>query len=350
MIRNRLVTPMTISTGAFALAYVAGWFIIAQILKSGIADWMIDRRNDGWTVEHGAITTDGFPYSWRASITKPNLGLTKQDRDYRWSGPAITLNWKPWSPRTVTYATGGPHKIHMGPAGVPEATMQIANAQGHLIFGLRGHLNQLAILLDDVRLSLPGLPSLRLNRFRAVIYTDPPANGVKPAQPHLIPSFRLDSDIYGLTLPERQHPPLGRTIGRIALDATILGHIPPGRPSDTLAVWQNDGGTVEISRLALGWGPLKVLATGTMALNSALQPVAALTGTFTGYDGTLEALVTAKLIKPGMARIGKFALSAMARPSSNGGRPEIKVPVTLQKRWLYVGPLKLLQLPPIHWN
>ena len=101
MIQNRLVTLTTISTGAFALAYVAGWFIIAQILKSGIGDWIVDRRNDGWTVEYGTITTDGFPYSWRASIAKPNIGLNKQDRDYRWSGPAITLNWIPWSPRTA---------------------------------------------------------------------------------------------------------------------------------------------------------------------------------------------------------------------------------------------------------
>ena len=87
-----------------------------------------------------------------------------------------------------------------------------------------------------------------------------------------------------------------------------------------------------------------------MALDSALQPVAALTGTFTGYDETLEALAAAKLIKPGIARIGKFALGAMARPSSSGGRPEIEAPVTLQDSWLYVGPIKLLQLPTIRWN
>ena len=87
-----------------------------------------------------------------------------------------------------------------------------------------------------------------------------------------------------------------------------------------------------------------------MALDSALQPVAALTGTVTGYGETLEALVNARLIKPRMALIGKLALGAMARKSNGGGRPEIEVPITLQKSLLYIGPVKLLQVRTIRWN
>ena len=353
MTRNRLIARGAIISGTIVLAYVAGWFIVANILKSGIADWVIDRRTDGWTVRHGAITMGGFPFSWRASIEKPHLAQTKQDRNYHWSGPAIALNWKPWNPHTVQYATSGVHKFRLDPdtgTSLPETTLEMASGQGHLIFGPRGRLNQLAILLDDARLSLANAQSLRFNRFQAVIDNNPPANGVKPTQPHLKPSFRLNSDIFGLTLPEGQRLPLGRTIGRIALGGTIMGRIPPGRPSDTLSVWQKEGGTVEISRLDFGWGPLKVQATGTMALDSALQPVGALTGKVTGYGETLEALATAKLIKSGIALIGKFALGALARTPNSGGRPEIEVPVTLQKSWLYVGPIKLLQLPAFRWR
>ena len=350
MTRNRLITLGIRTTSAIMLAYFAGWFVVAQVLKSGIADWVTDRRSDGWVVEHGAITLEGFPYSWRASIEEPHLGLTKQDRDYRWSGPAITLNWKPWSPRTVRYSTGGVHHLHIVPDILPETTLDLVSGEGHLIFGPHGRLHQLAIVLDGASLSLPKAQPVRFNRLQASIDTNPSPKGDEPAQPHLIPSFRLDGEIFGLTLPAGQRPPLGRTIGHIALGGAIMGRILPGRPSEALAVWQKAGGTVEISRLDWGWGPLVVRSTGTMALDSALQPVAALTGTVTGYGETLEALVNARLIKPRMALIGKLALGAMARKSNGGGRPEIEVPITLQKSLLYIGPVKLLQVRTIRWN
>lgn len=353
MIPHHLVARWTLITGAILAAYVAGWFITASVLKAGIASWVVERRADGWIVEHGAITMDGFPLSWRAAVEAPRLAQIKQNRTTRWSGPAIALSWKPWSPRTVHYSTSGAHKFRLDPAippGSAETTLEMISGEGHLIFGPQGRLSQLGVLLDGGRLSLPETPSLRFNRFQAVIDTDPPANRIKPTQPHQTPSFKLDSEIFGLTFPEDQRPPLGRTVGRIALRGTIMGHIPPGRPSDTLPAWQKDGGTMEISHLDLGWGPLKIYTTGTMALDSALQPTGALTGRVTGHGETLEALTTAGLIKPSIARIGKFALGALARTPNGGGRPEIEVPVTLQDRWLYVGPIKLLQVPIIRWD
>jgi hypothetical protein len=353
MIRSRLITPWTVITCAIVVVYVAAWFVVSHILRSGIEDWVTDRRNDGWTVEHGTIAMSGFPYSWQATIDAPRLANARQKLSYRWSGPAIALNWQPWNPHTVNYTTSGTHKIHVGPgshAAFPETDLKMARGEGQVMFGPQGRLSRLEILLDDGILVQPDLPSLRFNRFLASIDNNPPPNGVKPAQPHLIPSFRLDSEIFGLTLPEGQRLPLGRTFGHIALEGIIMGNIPSGRPAEALLVWQQDGGTVEINRLDVGWGPLKVRTSGTMALDSALQPVAALTGIITGYNKTLEVLATAKLIEPGIAHMGKFALGSMARPSTTGGQPEIEVPVTLQKRWLYVGPIKLLQLPTIRWH
>jgi len=351
--RNRLIAWRAIATASALTAYVAGWFVVAHILKTGIADWAADRRIDGWVVEHGAVTMGGFPFSWRATIATPHLAETRQDLVFDWSGPYITLTWKPWNPRAIDYATSGTHEIladvDEGP-GLPDATLEMAQARGDLIFGQRGGLDRMTMLLDDAALSLPTGPLVRFNRLRTTIDNNPPGDGIKPARPHLIPSFRLDSEIFGLTLPEDLRPPLGRTIGRIALEGTIMGRIPPGRPAISLPVWRKDGGTMEISHLDLGWGPLVIRAKGTMALDTDLQPIGAMTGTITGHDATLMALVGAGLLKPGMALVGKVALSAFARTPNGGGQPEIEVPLTLQDGWLYVGRLKLVQLPTVYWK
>lgn len=353
MTRNRLVARGAIATASMLAAYVAGWFVVAHMLKAGIADWAADRRLDGWVVEHGAITMAGFPFSWRADIETPYLAETTRDLNISWSGPHIALNWKPWNPRALHYATSGTHEfladIDEG-AGLRETTLEMARARGDMVFGQRGGLERLTILLDNAGLSLPTGLSLRFNGLRAAIDNNPSSDGIEIVQPHLIPSFRFHSEIFGLTLPEDERPPLGRTIGRIALDGTIMGRIPPGRPSVSLPVWRKDGGTVEISHLDLGWGPLVIQATGTMALDSDLQPIGALTGTITGHDATLMALVGAGLLKPGMALVGKVALSAFARTPNGGGQPEIEVPITLQDGWLYVGRIKLVQVPTVRWK
>ena len=228
--------------------------------------------------------------------------------------------------------------------------MKFATGQGYLNFGSRGRTTEVAVVLDDASLSLPNAQHLRFNRFEVKIDNDPTTNSAKPVEAHLVPSFKLSGEIFGINLPEGHDPPLGRTIGRLALSGTVLGTIPPGPPSRTLSQWQSDGGTIEINRLDLGWGPLTIRTNGTMALDSDLQPVAALTGSIAGYGETLDVLARARLIKPNVAQIGKFVLGTLARPSRTGRRPEIEVPVTLQKRWLFVGPLKLLQMPTIRWH
>lgn len=353
MIRHRLIVRAVLATGAIAAVYAAGWFVVSQILKSGIADWVTDRRADGWAVEHGAIAIGGFPFSWRATIDSPRLIQIGESRRYGWSGPYISLDWKPWQPQTVYYETSGQHDLaRTSAAGTidAKAKLSMTRAQGYLSFGPRGQAEQLSLLLDDAELSLPDAQTLRMNRFQSLIDAAPRADGAKPDQPHLVPSFRLDGEVFGLILPNRQSPPLGRTIGRLALRGRVLGRIEAGSLPATLSAWQQDGGTIEIDHLTLGWGPLVVRSGGTVALDSSLQPVGAMTGVISGYGETLDILATANIVKPNVAKVGKFVLGALARTPSGGGRPEIAVPLSVQNGWLSVGPIKLLQMPIVRWH
>ena len=177
MIPHRLIARGATITGAILAAYAAGWFIAASVLKAGIANWAVERRADGWIVEHGAITMRGFPFSWRASIEAPRLARIKQNRTSRWSGPAIALSWKPWSPRTVHYSTSGAHKFRLDPAilvGSRETTLEMVSGEGHLIFGPQGRLSQLGVLLDGGRLSLPETPPCGSTDFRRLSTTTRP--------------------------------------------------------------------------------------------------------------------------------------------------------------------------------
>ena len=43
MTRKRLIVRGTLISIAIVVAYAAGWFLVANILKSGIADWVAER-------------------------------------------------------------------------------------------------------------------------------------------------------------------------------------------------------------------------------------------------------------------------------------------------------------------
>jgi hypothetical protein len=327
------------------------WYIIASQLNSNIERWAAERRSEGWVVNHGAVKMDGYPLAWRATVETPQLIRAKREPAFHWSGPAIVLSWEPWKPRLLGFEVTGTHKTGLKSGqNTTHITVAMAQGWGTLRFGPRGVLKQLDLLLDGAKISPRPDQTFHINQLRAMIDSSPTDESKKPPKSHQIPSLRANAELFGLTLPEETRSPLGRTIGRLILQSTVLGRLPPGRPKESLSAWQKDGGTLEIRQLELGWASLVVLAGGTIALDSALQPVGAMTGKVSGHNETLDVLVTANLIKPGAAMVAKFALGALSRTPPGGGRSEIDIPLSIQEGWLFVGPVKLLKMPKIRWH
>jgi hypothetical protein len=148
-------------------------------------------------------------------------------------------------------------------------------------------------------------------------------------------------------LPAPPNLPIGDRLQQVAIEGRVMGALPVGRITDSLSRWRDDGGTVELARLAADWGPLAVAGNGTLALDGALQPLFAASTAVRGYDKAIDAAVAGGYLAPGQAASAKIVLGAMARPED--GAPTVKVPLTIQDRVLSVGPLRLLQLPRIEW-
>jgi len=139
---------------------------------------------------------------------------------------------------------------------------------------------------------------------------------------------------------------LGREIARLEAVAELA----LWSSGDSLARWRDRGGTVEVSRLALSWGPLALEGDGTLALDSAMRPLAAFSARLAGGPETVERLAAAGLIAPMDALGAKIALAAMTIVPAEGGAPYAQVPVTLQDGYLYLGPARLLALPGMAWD
>lgn len=332
-----------------AAGWVLLWFHIADLVKSNIVAWATERRPDGWAVEWRLLSVSGFPVRWDANIIGARAKRTGAEPQWFWRGPErLTLHYRPWSPRTFELAAPGRHIFGPDDA-TPETTVTVTArmVDGRLTLDDEGEIDQLSLALDAASASMDEAAPVRIRSLRASLgagATDP------SAPPHRQVTARLVVDVVGITLPPDLRPVLGHVIGRASLTASLLGRFPSEELEDALVGWRDGGGTVEVARLGLGWGPLTIDGDGTVALDADLQPQAALSARIAGYGETVDALVRAGMIRPQPAFIAKMALGALARTPQGGGPPEIQVPLTIQQRQLYVGPVALFVLPPIDWS
>ena len=218
--------------------------------------------------------------------------------------------------------------------------MNEGDAKTSLFYASAGAITALDLALSDATLTADRLAGpLQAKRFEL---HERKNHGETKARPK--GSIDLAFGGTDILLP----PDPNLTLGRQLADVVVQVTLPPPLPQSlkTMAAWRDDGGTVELDRLKLDWGPLDVQGSGTLALDREMRPLAALTADIRGFGPALDAIAAAGRIKPGNVALAKAVLNALATTDKQGDR-SIRVPVTAQNGKLFVGPVKLLTLAPL---
>lgn len=316
------------------VSYVIFWFVVADQFRGAVRDWA--GAGDGYRASYSGLVLGGFPFLVRLTVEDADLA---RPGSWAWRGARVVLESRPWSPRRVRIRAPGQFELELTGAGGPAAwkggarefSGEVAFEGGRLRFGririagleLAGAAGRLAVASGDVRLSL-------LEAGDAG---------------HRTASAALRAEAMDVEAPGEL--PLGQRLGRIVLAARVMGGIGPG--PEALAEWRDRGGTVEVTDLALDYGPLEARASGTVALDGAMQPVGAFTARIRGFFRTVDALKERGLIRARDAVTAKVVLGVLARNPGDGGPPTLNLAVTVQDRKVYVGPVALAEVPEIHW-
>src|SRR5665213_1167262 len=144
-------------------------------------------------------------------------------------------------------------------------------------------------------------------------------------------------------------PPFGGTIQEISGAATIDGAMSQGPVPQMLAGWRNRGGVIQLNQGHLHWDALDIEATGTLALDDQLQPLAALTAKITGQDSILDAAVQAGNLRPSDAGLAKAVLGLISQPGADGQK-QVTLPISAQNQRLFLGPAAIARLPTLNWD
>ena len=325
-----------------ALAYTLFWFQAAANLRQAADVWRAERVAEGWTVAWSALAVDGYPWRLRLTVEAPLVGQAETDRPWSWKAERGTAQVAVWSPRSVTVRLDGKHDVRLTTAGRGIAltgTAKKAEATATLSGGR----------IDGLEATLRGL-SLEGDDQATIAAADLEARLLPGGPEPTSPGARLRLVVRDATAPALLALPFGPGVAAAVLEADLLGPLTAGPLEAVLPAWRDAGGTIEVKRLRVRHGPAEADADGTIALDGDLQPIGAFTVHSRGFFAVVELLRRRGVIERGAALTAKLVLGAMARPAADGGPPVLSLPVTVQERTLYTGPVALARLPAVRWT
>lgn len=340
-----------LAIGGLVVVVLAGvglaglWFFAAQSLRNGLDAWAAQQRADGREPQWAGLDVAGFPWRLDAMMAGPRYAAPDGDRAWAWAGPDISMTATVLEPQRVDLAAPGRHTVSLGAAeAAQQVTVDAARLDGRIAFdgAWRGRLARAAATELTARLDGPPL-DLRARRVE-LLAERPTGDDAGNA------TLAVVAQVDDLVLPDAVDVFLGPEVERALLSARLIGRLPPGPLPGALHTWRQDGGIVEVPRLELRWGGLRIVADGTVALDALLQPEAAFTARISGLIEVFDALEAADLISGRNAAAARIVVAAMTRASKDGGEPEVELPVTVQEQMLSLGPLKVMRLPPVRWE
>ncbi|MBT5241980.1 MAG: DUF2125 domain-containing protein [Rhodospirillaceae bacterium] len=329
---------------ASALIYGGLWAALAFGARDITEDWITKQRQDGWAIAASATRIDGFP-GWPV-VALEDVAVTAplEEGAWSWSAERITLVPAAFDLTQLTIRTPGRHTFNAPWATNGPLIANAARADFEIDIDSRGRLQRGHVTLEDtelldarrVPLVRTSLLDLELALADSTDQTDDVFARFTGRSDNLRPAMNL-----------RPFDPIIRTV---RLDADLIGEFQPGRLQDALDAWRQGGGTLEVRRIFLDWPPLTIDAGGTVALDEALQPIAAFSTRITGFKDALRALETNGAIKKGQAASAQVILSLLAKTPPGGDAPELQVPLSIQDQRLTVGPFDVMRVPAVRWE
>ncbi|SOD94835.1 DUF2125 domain-containing protein [Caenispirillum bisanense] len=355
---NNRILPAAAAVALIAVVaaiYAGLWVLAANAAKDAVRTWAEERRTEGYQVWWSEMKTTGFPSEVQLTLTEPQVRFPEADGGGGWAAPAVRITAKPWRPSHLTVTAPGEHVLNFvhdrrvyttrSQAGEAALTLDVDGA------GVEGG----ALAVRSLRIDglAPGGP-VELASLDAVFEPNPGGRAsVYERQEERDTGIwaAFDVTLKDLRLPRDLALPIGDGIDELTLRSIIPHALPDGVDlRGRLRQWSDEGGVVEVERLTLVADPLSLGAVGTVALDSWLQPQAAFTTQLRGFFEALEQLEKKGIIRARDASIAKVVLGAMAKQPPDGGPLALELPLSIQERMLYLGPVALLQLPPLRWG
>lgn len=319
-------------------AYSAYWWVAAGKIKQAAVAWQETMRGRNVDASWQSIRVAGYPLSFRLEMSGVSLKDNASNPPVQLVAPSLSASLRPWDFRACWLDAPDGLDVALGDPAAPIAKLTAGLGSGAIARAGDGT----HVWLSLYRTKTTAIATVAARAVHAWL-TLPPDS----PETHLDSGLGFALNATNVGLPAAP-PGFNATIDNVGFGVTLMGEFPSGPLRQAATQWRNSGGTIELDHLDLRWGDMEINGSGTLALDSELQPVGGFSGGVSGFDQLLNGLVAAGRVKAGDARVARLALAMLAKTGPDG-RPEIATSLTIQNGELYLGPAKLGPAPRIDW-
>lgn len=330
--------PFVLTLVAFfigAAIYGAWWATVANEVEISVENWIKQRRTEGIKVGYDGIKTEGFPFSVQVTVTNPSA----QSELWNWQSEKLGLFIKPWMLNEAGIDLSGGH--------IGQITMNGASKKFSLTaekLDLKTTLSSGQVTAIDFKgKGLKGRFGRLQQSFSLAEYT---AQFYQASESLIDWNMRLRD----IRVPETLRAPMGPRIQRLEGKGQLEGLIAGDNIKEAFTRWRDQGGKLDITALDIGYLPLTLSGSGTLALDLYMQPIGAFAIRAKGAMDSVDTLVEAGLIKGSSSFAAKLVLAALSKTPKGGGDRYIDLPLTLQERTLTAGPFEVIKFDAINWR
>lgn len=358
--RRRIIKYTFVTVVGVAIAVTAAWFFFVHQTQRGIDQWADAQRENGVEVTWQSLSFTGFPLRVDAQIGEPELVVRRPNRVATWKPPSLTFKFSSAAPHTIDFASPGTHNLHVASDDRTwSAVVDAETLKGQALFPPQDYrrIEQLTGRFAGVSVTpSDSTEPVTIDRgnFAAT------RRGAAPADPQSVHpqgvSFEFSLAAQDIRMPvdllaANALDTLDPLISAISTEVLVNGELGSGSvDSNSLTAWRDGGGTVEFTSIELDWGPVQIAANGTLALDDNLQPVGSFATQIAGLEDLITAMETGGVLSSRDAAVARITLSILSRGPEGGGPDYAQIPITLQDRILRLGPIPLIQIPPIAWE
>lgn len=334
-----LLPPLLLA--GLAALHTGLWRSASATLAQGFEDWAAQRRAQGWTLVHGMPERGGWPFA--VSLTVPQIALAGSARtspaELTWQAQSLSLRVGLLDWDRLVVAARGRQSLALPGLEIPFAADRM-----ELSLPLDGGALPRDALLETERLRLNSpLGAFELRAGSLSLRSRLSATEDEPA-------LAIELSAQDLALPGAGPGALGSRMQLLAVAAAISGPLPTLRhPTQRAEAWRDAGGTIELTRAELRWGPVAAELSATGTLDETLQPMGAGQLRVTGAQEAVTALIAAGWLARGAAGTARAMVALLSRPGADGAPPVLELPVTLTERRIGLYRLPLARLPALQW-
>ncbi|MCF6215325.1 MAG: DUF2125 domain-containing protein [Emcibacter sp.] len=339
------------------LGYVFFWHYMAGAIEEKFGIWVSQQKSKGVSIKYKDLEISGFPYRMELSLNNLRIVKTAEDKaPISLLSPHVILVAFPWNiNHGVIFSDGA--IVHIGSSRNPALSLTIGKTRASAkIDILKRKFQTASFVMEDV--SWGGGKSVKRSAAEEVklhiMQPETPEASLPFNDMELPILMKVYLEATDVVVQEIPVGIFGKKADQVKIDLQFHGEKFPSFSKESLSIWRDSGGTVDVKSLSVSSGNMDMILDGEATLDQDLKPLGAFAAKIHGIDHIVTILSGHSAFQQAPGAMILQELRRMSKKNGAGANPEEKqredtldLAISLQGGLLFLGPIPVYELAPV---